>query len=77
MLIIACAHRAYAHHAVCMTKILTADMTAILALILRKNASEKQLRRQYKDHELGGKLRRCRECRVDPDNDDWATNILA
>ena len=32
---------------------------------------QRKLNKEHKDHNLRGKLLGCRECRVDPDNDDW------
>jgi len=45
--------------------------TKKLRQIIIKLHDRKKLGKKYKDHKLLGKLRGCRECRVDPDNDDW------
>jgi len=45
--------------------------TANLRKIIIKLYDQKKLDARHKDHKLRGHLRGCRECRVEPDNDDW------
>ena len=42
-----------------------------LKKIIIKLYDRKNLNAGHKDHNLKGRLRGCRECRVEPDNDDW------
>ena len=46
------------------------DMQKLRQIIIKLH-DKKKLNRKHKDHKLRGKLRGCRECRVDIDNDDW------
>lgn len=45
--------------------------TASLKKIIIKLYDQKKLPAGHKDHKLIGRLTGCRECRVEPDNDDW------
>jgi len=45
--------------------------TANLKRIIIKLYDRKKLGAGHKDHKLRGRLRGCRECRVEPDNNDW------
>jgi len=45
--------------------------TSQLRKIIIKLHDRRKLGREHKDHKLRGKLWGCRECRVEPDNDDW------
>lgn len=46
------------------------DMRSLRAIIIKLH-DRRKLGKKYKDHNLKGKMRGVRECRVEPNNDDW------
>lgn len=45
--------------------------TSKLRRLIIKLHDKRKLYKGHRDHKLRGKLQGCRECRVEPDNDDW------